>query len=98
MRSKSPGARCAQHLLRRVLLATLLVTLLSSAALSQAQEPDTRQPPDPAPDPVTAEPGNSVTDGTDTTATDERERISPFEYEASEQISEDLSVSFPVDI
>ena len=26
------------------------------------------------------------------------DRGSPFEYEASEQISEDLSVSFPVDI
>ena len=26
------------------------------------------------------------------------DRRSPFEYEASEQISEDLSVSFPVDI
>ncbi|HEY7775689.1 MAG TPA: hypothetical protein VIC02_04020, partial [Kineobactrum sp.] len=94
MRSRSPGARCAQHLWRRVLLATLL----SAAGLSQGQEPDTRQPPDAAPGPVTAEPGTSATEGPDTTAADEGAPTSPFEYEASEQISEDLSVSFPVDI
>lgn len=36
----------------------------------------------------------TVATQTESTATDS----SPFEYEATEQISEDLSVSFPVDI
>ena len=73
-----------------------LIALVASAALSAAQEPTAQELPD---DPnegtdesaeqIAAEPPAPVVDQSQTELED---------YEASEQISEDLSVSFPVDI
>ncbi len=69
---------------RRRLPLTLLAALLLALPLAaQDAEPE---------EPETDEPK------AEETAAPARPVSSPFEYEASEQISEDLSVSFPVDI
>jgi hypothetical protein len=76
----------------RDFLQILLITtaLLSAAAVSTAQEPGGA-----APEPA-AESGAESPDAA-AGAEPDMERP-PDDYEASEQISEDLSVSFPVDI
>ncbi len=70
-------------------LPALALSLMLAAAPGLAQPPA-----DPAPEPEPQAPGEARS-GEDAPA---QEPDSPFEYEASEQISEDLSVSFPVDI
>lgn len=83
-----------KHALARILLAmTLLCT-----AVSHGQDEDNELPADSATGPVSADTDSSSGNDSDTESVTGRERASPFEYEASEQISEDLSVSFPVDI
>ncbi|MBN7795623.1 hypothetical protein [Parahaliea mediterranea] len=70
--------------IRRTLL---FLSLLAALAGARAQEP--------------AEPNQAAEQAAEEAETDEPRRTredSPFDYEASEQISEDLSVSFPVDI
>ena len=77
-----------------------LVVLLACATAAaqpgneQATSTDTAAAPD--------EPADTAADATadDDSAAEaaQRRRDSPFDYEASEEISEDLSVSFPVDI
>lgn len=67
---------------------TLLLLLWSPLLWSQ---PDTQEPPE------------ANADTTGETAPEEQDRPaatdeSPFDYQSSEKISEDLSVSFPVDI
>jgi len=69
-----------------ILLAILLLSLAAARAQEAAdpnQQPAETAPATPA-EPATKAPPNK--------------EDSPFDYEASEQISEDLSVSFPVDI
>lgn len=73
---------------RRALLSLALVL-----APGQAAHPQPAPEPDGALEP-TAEPGDGTAESTVMAAGEEP----PDEYEASEQISEDLSVSFPVDI
>lgn len=81
--------------LRKALAATALATLLAqlgSPLLAQEQAPQP-QPDAPgedssSPAPATAPPAQSGTES-------ERD---PTDYRSSEEISEDLSVSFPVDI
>ncbi len=71
-------------------MARLLLTwLLLGAPMTLAQD----QEPAPEPEPPSVE-AQEANDGEAAQRRDE----SPFDYEASEQISEDLSVSFPVDI
>jgi hypothetical protein len=70
---------------------TLLLTALPLAS-PLAQDAAAQPPPPPAeeaPDATDADAGPAAASGQDDSA---------FDYEASEQISEDLSVSFPVDI
>ena len=74
-------------------LAPLLLTLLlgSTALVAQETDPQESAPKDEAPakaEPVAkpAAPAPAANDD------------SPFDYRSSEEISEDLSVSFPVDI
>ncbi len=80
-------------------LSTLTVTLLLHGLPVAAQQ---QTPPEPAPageqdsDASSIEPGTPATEPAPAAASAENE--DPFDYEASEQISEDLSVSFPVDI
>ena len=69
----------------------LLMSLLLCAPLLWAQE-DTDDAA-PAPEEETA-----PAEASEQTTPPPRSDESPFDYEASEQISEDLSVSFPVDI
>ncbi len=72
---------------------TILLLALWAAG-SQAQQPGDQGADVQAPD--AQEPAAATGDG----ATDEQQQPAgdPFDYESSEQISEDLSVSFPVDI
>jgi len=69
------------------LLYTLILTCLLAATAALAQPASTGEKPeeDSARQDTTPEP-------------EPPEENDPFDYEASEEISEDLSVSFPVDI
>lgn len=62
----------------------LPLTMLAALLLAQPLAAQDADPVEAEPEPETAAPAAPAG--------------SPFEYEASEQISEDLSVSFPVDI
>jgi hypothetical protein len=69
----------------------LLAVLILGGAIALAQEEDAAQStPEPTADTEEVTAGDS--------GAEPRRDESPFDYEASEQISEDLSVSFPVDI
>lgn len=82
----------ARFTLRAVILGWAV--LLSTAAVI-AQESDTDQQEETSNVSETeSAPASEASDTNDS----ERGSGSPFDYEASEQISEDLSVSFPVDI
>ncbi|MFN2328279.1 MAG: hypothetical protein ABR612_05135 [Chromatocurvus sp.] len=81
------------------LLTTLFFTALLAAAVALAQPAAERDvtassesPQDPATD------NNGDRDSSETAGGDGAVVLSPFDYEASESISEDASVSFPVDI
>ena len=72
----------------------LLVLALLTFALPCVGQTDTSEPAVPRED-------ASTTSATDTAAardTPPAERESPFDYRASEEISEDVPVSFPIDI
>ena len=79
-------------MIRHITLASAFLTLQLASAQLWAQEsetepqaqPSAKEQQDPKPPEVKPAPPESID--------------SPFDYEASEQISEDLSVSFPVDI
>ncbi|PLW81852.1 hypothetical protein CWI75_13995 [Kineobactrum sediminis] len=83
-----------KHVLARILLAMALLC----AAVSHGQDENNELPADSAAGPARADADTSSGSDSGTESVTGRERTSPFEYEASEQISEDLSVSFPVDI
>jgi hypothetical protein len=80
----------------------MLTLVLSGGALNlwaQAEQPSTIEP---AP-PEQVEEQETGDDSTESPAvvpeeTDVENPVSPFDYQSSEEISEDLSVSFPVDI
>ncbi|QFU74543.1 hypothetical protein EY643_02125 [Halioglobus maricola] len=76
-----------QPLRQLTLLAAVL--MLFGTNIATAQDAD-----DEPPETDTAEPASTNAESDANLS----ERGSPFDYEASEQISEDLSVSFPVDI
>jgi len=81
---------------RPCLLIFLLCSSLLAVAAGYAQTETpapSEQPPDSAP---ATESDDAETETGQTTPPDNGDN--PFDYEASEQISEDLSVSFPVDI
>ncbi|MHA7817953.1 MAG: hypothetical protein ACX93N_15865 [Pseudohaliea sp.] len=84
-------------------LAPLLLLLLLGAPLAGAQAPEEADATPAAP--PAAEDGASATGGEGDAEGGPRadpppvaDDSSPFDYQASEEISEDLSVSFPVDI
>ncbi|TCO74660.1 hypothetical protein [Chromatocurvus halotolerans] len=77
-----------------ILLSALLVTVMALAQPAEDRDrPDATAPPTETAT-ASAEPQSSD----DTAASEEGIVLSPFDYEASESISEDASVSFPVDI
>ena len=83
-------------MIRMQFLAPVFLALTVGATGAGAQEVEEATP---APAQPEATPGPQATDSDSAASsgkatTDE----SPFDYQASEQISEDLSVSFPVDI
>ena len=85
----------------RALAATFLALALGSApALAQQAADGQQQDPD---QPATQSPAPSAdkaktNGGTAKTPATRTPQDSPFDYESSEEISKDLSVSFPVDI
>jgi len=97
--------------LRQRLAIVLLTLLLGSGTLTLWAQQEQHEPVEPVPPeqretqdaentPVTA---SEEADAEDTPATTSAEADvdnspSPFDYQSSEKISEDLSVSFPVDI
>jgi hypothetical protein len=70
--------------------------ILLSLVLSTPSAVIAQQPPEQENPPEQQEPAAADTDTKKPAP--EQNSDSPFEYESSEQISEDLSVSFPVDI
>ena len=74
-------------------VAALLVT--NSPAPTWAQQDEPREAVGEAAADTATKPGAEPADAP---GSGDQDRPSPFEYESSEQISEDLSVSFPVDI
>lgn len=92
---------------QRLILAVLML-LLTGGTLSLAAQIDGHTDSEekaPAQQPLdTEEKSSTAADSTDasiepgTDSPSDDDDNSPFDYESSEQISEDLSVSFPVDI
>lgn len=94
--------------MKQRLILTMLILLLAGGTLSLSAQIDgqtepeekapAQQPHDDGDNSSTPSEGSddSTETSTDTPADDDDN--TPFEYESSEQISEDLSVSFPVDI
>ena len=79
-------------MISRTRLAPAILALVLGAAAGQAQ-PGTEDPAGEAqPDADTGQAGTTSESGTADNSS------SPFDYRASEEISEDLPVSFPVDI
>ena len=83
-----PGLLC------RILLSTALIVPLAPATAQESNPP--------AKDPAGGREQQSTAETTEPAEESQPEpaasETSPFDYEASEQISEDRSVSFPVDI
>ncbi|MEH6582718.1 MAG: hypothetical protein V7754_12335 [Halioglobus sp.] len=73
----------------------LALALLTAAATCQAQTATESPPPAPAPDVENEQQQDKPSTAPKAGTEDER---SPFDYRSSEEISEDLSVSYPVDI
>ena len=78
---------------RRICL--LLLAMTATWALAQEEPGATESPPEQTPTESGAAPPTPEPTPEDAATGNE---TSPFDYRASEQISEDLSVSFPVDI
>ena len=76
--------------------ASLITALASGAALAQQADPaDNEEAAGTATIPSAGAESAQTSSRDETTSTGDSD---PFDYESSEQISEDLSVSFPVDI
>lgn len=90
----------ARRLRRLLLLIALGSALPIGATLAQPAATGNAQADPAAEAPAATEPAprDPETSTTDTSAVDSNPVNSPQDYEASEQISEDRSVSFPVDI
>jgi len=82
---------------RASLLPTLLLALLLGAPAAVAQPP-AEADADPEASAAAETTGAEAGGGTTADASPESDSGSPFDYQSSEEISEDLSVSFPVDI
>ena len=74
----------------------LFTLLLSGGALSLWAQTDEQEPIEPVPPEQQEVEGDE--DPPETTPEETVADDSPFDYQSSEKISEDLSVSFPVDI
>ena len=79
-------------MISRTSLAPAILALVLAAAAGQAQ-PGSEDTAGSAPPDAGAGESSPTTDGGNAGSSD-----SPFDYRASEEISEDLPVSFPVDI
>ena len=95
--------------LRQRLAIVLLTLLLGSGTLTLWAQQEQQEPVEPVPPeqretqdaantPVNASAEADADDTPATTSAEAEVDSSPFDYQSSEKISEDLSVSFPVDI
>jgi len=88
----------SSNMAARLMLASLCLATLAPAISPAQDAPDTTQQPIPEDSKqqveATASPDKKTGHDKDGTAEDR----DPFDYKSSEEISEDLSVSFPVDI
>lgn len=82
--------------LRQLLPLATLLALAAAAPLAQPEKATGGETPSAPVDPA-PEPGQASTDN-DNDKEQPARNESPFEYRPSEEISEDLPVSFPVDI
>ena len=91
---KSPTPTSKGHRTAATALLALLLLAGAQTSWSQAEPNEPNEPTQAAGDPTPEQPAN------DAPAPDENVRPdqSPFDYQSSEKISEDRSVSFPVDI
>jgi hypothetical protein len=79
------------------LIPGLLVLLLGCGSLGAWAQEESEPEPDTGTS-TTAPNTPATTPRTEQPAPDKASENSPFDYQASEEISQDLSVSFPVDI
>ncbi len=79
------------------LASVLLTLLLGGGCLTVWAQPDQQEPIEPAP-PEQRETQDAENIPATIPEETDADDYSPFDYQPSEQISEDLSVSFPVDI
>lgn len=77
-------------------LVVLCATYCLATPVAWSQEPEVEPETPRAQSEAATE--SAATDGAQPGPAAPEEETSPFDYEATEQISEDLSVSFPVDI
>ena len=84
---------------KKTMAATLLLVLITGSTLTWAQQPSASATTSESPAPAVNEPNDTSTPAP---RADERPVAdangNPYDYQSSEEISEDLSVSFPVDI
>jgi hypothetical protein len=76
-----------------VILITLLLGAVTLTLWAQTEDQESAEPSPPEQQETEATSSTSEADSEETVADD-----SPFDYQSSEEISEDLSVKFPVDI
>ena len=87
----------------RMRSALIILTLTASAASAplwaqQDDQPDKKPTATESSEEAVENPKDTQSEPDASPAESGDDRPSPFDYEASEEISEDLSVSFPVDI
>lgn len=84
---------------RNTIAAALLLTLPAVGTATWAQQPSTPVATAASPAPAVEEPNNATTPAPRAAEKPIADaNASPYDYQSSEEISEDLSVSFPVDI
>jgi len=84
------------HQLKRGLAIFLFALMLGGSAMTLWAQQEQQEPIEPAP---SEQPERQDAENTPDTVSEETDvDDSPFDYQSSEKISEDLSVSFPVDI
>ena len=83
---------------RLTLSALLLLPALALGQTEAVEEPGTSPPEETVEENAAATTEDSGGPASPPSTAGNEDEISPFDYRASEQISEDLSVSFPVDI
>ncbi len=91
-------SRLKPRLTLTLLLAGAVTLNLTAALAAQQADPDKPVERDPAVQPQATPSTTQDSENNPVIKSPEEAKSTPFEYQPSEEISEDLSVSFPVDI